>query len=121
MYSTAKPTSLTTEAASDRVKKSGSISGSRRRAIAIERVRWPRPVAFEVTNRIRSRPITGPPLGLRAHSPEPLMGLDQRSRGVVSLPLELRQRPAVATRERPAGRPAGALALAAAAYLLGRE
>src|SRR5438128_2407015 len=121
MYSTAKPTSRTTEAAADRVKKRGSISGLRRRAIAIERVRWPRPVPFEVTNRIRSRPLIGPPRGPRAHSSEALIGLDQRSCGVVSLPLELRQRPPVAARERPAGRAAGALAPAAAAYLLGHE
>src|SRR5688572_2417039 len=107
MYSTAKPSCRTTEAASERVKKSGSSSASRRRAIAIERVRWPRPVPFELTNRIRSA--------------EPLIGLQQGSRGVVPFPLELRQRPAVAPPERPGGPAASLFAPAPAPDLLGPE
>src|SRR2546423_117695 len=58
---------------------SGSSDGSRRRAIAIDRVRCPSPVPFEVTKRNR----------LLAKA---FVGLDQRPRDVVSLPLQGRQR-----------------------------
>src|SRR5204862_221587 len=64
MYSTGNPSSRTTEAASERVKKRGSICGARRRAIAIERVKWPRPVPLEVTKRIRPPPVVGPESGV---------------------------------------------------------
>src|SRR6478736_408584 len=108
MYSTGNPSSRTTGAAADRVKKSGSAPGPRRRAIAIERVRWPRPVPFEVTNRIRSG------LVIARSSSELLVGLEQGPGGVVSLALELVQGPAVAAPERPGSRPAGTLAPPAA-------
>src|SRR5436190_15001690 len=115
MYSTAKPSSPTTGAAAESVKKIGSNLDGRRRAIANERVTCPRPVPFEVTKRIRSAPV------IATSSSEPLIRLDQRPRGVVPLPLELGERAPIAAREDPGARAPGALAPAPPPDLLGVE
>ena len=87
-------------AAADRVKNSGSMPRSRRRAIAIERVRWPRPVPFDVTNRIRGARSS------RAPHRELLVGVQQGARRVVSLLGELAQGPRdSAVDEHPGRRP----------------